>query len=93
MSTKKMTKRQYEAQIARMQALRQQLCDQRDLAIKALEDLPALASFAYGEMLNHLHDAISEIENVIASVEDEYSTRNWTRSDWASYELAAQNID
>ena len=93
MSTQKITKRQYEAQTARLQALRQQLCDQRDQAIKALEDLPALRSVAYGDMLNHLHDAISEIENAMAGVEDEYSTRNWTRSDWASYELAAQNID
>ncbi len=93
MNAQKMTKRQYEAQTARLQVLRQQLCDQRDQAIKALEDLPALASFAYSEMLNHLHDAISEIENVIAGVEDEWSTRNWTRGDWASYELAAQNID
>jgi hypothetical protein len=93
MNAQKITKRQYEAQTARMQALRQQLCDQRDQAIRALEDLPALDSFAYGEMLNHLHDAISEIENVIASVEEEWSTRKWTRSDWASYELVARNID
>jgi len=93
MNGKKITKRQYEAQIARLQANRQQLCDTRDSAIKALADLPALASFAYGEMLNHLHDAISEMDNIISDVYSEWDTRNWTSGDWASHKLVAQNID
>ena len=93
MSANKITKRQYVAQTARLQALRQQLCDTRDQAIKALEDMPEMRSESYGDMLNHLHDSIDEIDNAINDIEHSWNTRNWTWSDWKSYELVAQNID
>jgi len=93
MSAKKLTKRQYEAYTARLQALRQQLVDTKAQAIKALDDMPALRSESYGDMLNHLYDSIYEIDNAINDLEHDWNTRNWTWSDWSSYSLVAQNID
>lgn len=89
----KITKRQYEAQIARLQALKAQIDDVTANIIKAGEDLDLWQHPAFSEMCNHLHDASSEVENTLHSVESDWTTRNWTFADWMSYDLASRNID
>ena len=89
----KITRKQYEAQQARLNALKTQIEDVTANIIKAGEELDLWQHPAFSDMCNHLHDAKSEAENAMRSVEEDWTTRNWTFADWASYELAARNID
>ena len=87
----KITKRQHEATIARLNALKVQLEDVRDNMIKALDD--GFGSEEMANATNHLHDAISDVEAAIRDEEDAYSRRNWTSADYSAAELVAANID
>lgn len=47
----------------------------------------------YGDKWNLLEDNISILNGEIRSLENRWSTRNWTSQDWASYSLVCSNID
>lgn len=42
---------------------------------------------------NGFHDAVWNIDQEIKALDFEWNTRNFTGSDWNSYELVASNID
>lgn len=42
---------------------------------------------------NLLYDAKHDLEDRLESLERQWDTRNWTGSDWNTWELVAQNID
>ena len=44
-------------------------------------------------LLNDIHDLIADLSDKVDDLDSEFETRNWTRGDWNSYELAMQNID
>jgi len=47
----------------------------------------------HGLLLNTINDALYILNNELNGLEDEWSKRNWTYSDYASYNLVANNID
>jgi len=47
----------------------------------------------HGLMLDTINDALYILNNELNGLEDEWSKRNWTYSDHASYNLAVNNID
>jgi glutathionyl-hydroquinone reductase len=93
MSTTKITKRQYEAKVARLNALKVQLEDVRDNMIKAINDGIGLDADGLAHATNNMHDAISEIEQHLDDLESTFSRRNWTAADYRSAELIAANVD
>lgn len=46
-----------------------------------------------GDYWNSLHDKQRELEKELDFLEDRWDRRNWTGSDWNSWELVANNID
>lgn len=46
-----------------------------------------------GDYWNRLHDKKHELEQELQFLEDRWETRNWTGSDWNSWELITSNID
>ena len=46
-----------------------------------------------GDYWNGLHDKQRELEQELTFLEDRWDRRNWTGSDWNSWELVINNID
>ena len=47
----------------------------------------------YGLLLNTIDDALYILKKELNELEDKWDTRDWTYSDYTSYNLAVNNID
>jgi len=47
----------------------------------------------HGLMLDTINDALYILNSELNGLEDEWSKRNWTHSDYASYNLVVNNVD
>jgi uncharacterized membrane protein YgaE (UPF0421/DUF939 family) len=46
-----------------------------------------------GNYWNNLHDKQRELEKELKYLDDKWNRRNWTESEWNSWELVTSNID
>lgn len=95
----KMTKKQYQKQLAILESQLTDL-DKQESAInqefEAAEKPLAPKEYEVGGLVKRYHavvDAIWEKKQEIEALEDSFRRRNWTSSDYASYDLVCQNID
>ena len=87
---KKYTKRQINADIAKIQAELAEATNKRSLMTKQAD---AGIEFTT-EQWNTLHDLIDyELPRKIKDIEHKFDTQDWTLADWRQRDLVTSNID
>lgn len=88
-----MTEDQYKLAHAKLQQAIDNLLQAWDGMATAARTAEAARS---EELLNHLNtlaDMMPDVERAKRNLEDEWSTRDWTPQDFASWKLVQDNID
>lgn len=86
--TTKLTKKEYTAR-------KNEIVFKTEALFAKLEEAKRTdgASLAEGEDWNDLHDQFADLIQASEDLEQEWDTRNWTASDWTSWNLIANNVD
>jgi DNA repair exonuclease SbcCD ATPase subunit len=97
----KITKKEYNSRKAELEAELKQVqykisvlvkwndtLDYNNLAEQVRQKLNKI-----GDYWNNLNDKEFELEQELQFLEDRWDRRNWTGSDWNSWELVTSNID
>jgi len=87
----KMSKQEHKAKMAKLEALKAHVEAARDAFVAALDE--GVDSIDLGEATNHLHDAVDRVDAAIRAQQGAWNTRNWTASDWSSWDLVTSNVD
>jgi uncharacterized protein YfbU (UPF0304 family) len=87
---KKLNRKQYEALMTVLVAAREARITEIEQAIAALNDSCPLS---VADLINEMHDAVSDAERRIKDLEHAWDTRNYTTADWTSRELIINNVD
>lgn len=89
----KLTKREYTKQMNDLTARRNITVNYLNKVIDNIQYVGRVLTDDEVTKINRLHDKVTEFDQQIKDLNGQWERRNWTYSDYASYELIQQNID